>query len=100
MNTFDKERVVTLAVALSYDQVDAPRVSAKGQDEVAEQILQIAKRHNIPLQENKELVGLLSKVELGDHIPEALYLTVAEVIAFAYYLRGKVPNQSRPGTEG
>ena len=91
MSEFEKERTVTLAVALHYDEVTAPRVVAKGTDEIAQKIFQIARRHQVPLQENKELVQLLSKVDLGEEIPEMLYLAVAEVIAFAYYLRGKVP---------
>jgi flagellar biosynthesis protein len=45
----------------------------------------------VPLQENAELAGLLAKLDLGEEIPEALYLAVAQVIAFAYYLSGKAP---------
>lgn len=85
---------ISLAVALRYDEDEmhaAPRVTAKGNDDIAQRILDIARRHQIPIQENKELVRLLSQVELGEQIPEALYLTVAEVIAFAYLLKGKVP---------
>ncbi len=91
MSEFEQERTVTLAVALHYDEVTAPRVVAKGTDEIAQKIFEIARRHQVPLQENRELVQLLSKVDLGEQIPEMLYLAVAEVIAFAYYLRGKVP---------
>ncbi|MGD8926513.1 MAG: EscU/YscU/HrcU family type III secretion system export apparatus switch protein [Thioalkalispiraceae bacterium] len=94
MNDFQQQRTVTLAVALHYDEVNAPVVSAKGQDEIAQKIYEIAKHHNVPLQENQELVKLLSKIELGEQIPEALYLAVAEIIAFAYYLKGKVPKQT------
>ena len=50
-----------------------------------------SKHHNAPLQENPELVRVLSKIELGEQIPQALYLAVAEVIAFAYLLKGKMP---------
>lgn len=96
MTDFENERTVTLAVALTYDEADAPRVSAKGTGDLAQRILDVAKRHNVPLQENKELVQLLSKIELGDQIPEALYLAVAEVIAFAYYIKGKFPKDWRP----
>lgn len=81
----------SLAVALKYDGENAPTVTAKGSLEIAEQIIAIAKKHNVPLTENKELVTLLSTLELGEEIPEALYLAVAEVIAFAYMLKGKVP---------
>ncbi len=81
----------TLAVALQYDGKAAPKVTAKGAGDIAEQILTIARKHDVPLQDNPELVKVLSKIELGDQIPEALYLAVAEVIAFAYMIKGKVP---------
>jgi len=81
----------SLAVALKYDGKNAPKVSAKGSHELAEQIIALAKKHNVPLSENKELVTLLSTLELGEEIPEILYLAIAEIIAFAYMLKGKVP---------
>ena len=99
MSEFEQQRTVTLAVALNYDEVNAPRVTAKGQDELAQKIYEIARHHNVPLQENHELVRLLSKIELGEQIPEILYLAVAEIIAFAYYLKGKVPKQNRENSD-
>ena len=81
----------SLAVALKYDGENAPKVTAKGSQEIAEQIIALAKKHDVPLTENKELVTLLSTLELGEEIPEMLYLAVAEIIAFAYMLKGKVP---------
>ncbi len=81
-----------LAVALEYDGEHAPRVTAKGRDKLADQIVQIARQHGIPLQENEPLAAVLSKVELGEEIPESLYLAVAQVIAFAYHLSGKAPD--------
>jgi flagellar biosynthesis protein len=86
-----------LAVALQYDGEGAPRVTAKGRDQIAEQIVRLAREQGIPLQENEPLVALLSKVELGEEIPQALYLAVAQVIAFAYHLSGKLPRSSTPG---
>ena len=80
-----------LAVALQYDGSNAPRVTARGRDKLAEQIVQIARQHGIPLQENEPLAAVLSRVELGEEIPESLYLAVAQVIAFAYQLSGKAP---------
>jgi len=79
------------AIALSYDGQQAPTLTAKGDDELAEAILAIAHEHEVPIYENAELVRLLARMELGDQIPEALYLTIAEIIAFAWQLRGKVP---------
>jgi len=94
MKDFEQQRTITLAVALHYDEVSAPTVTAKGQGDIAQKIYEIAKHHDVPLQENNELVKLLSKIELGEQIPEILYLAVAEIIAFAYYLKGKVPKQT------
>ncbi|MDD1974954.1 EscU/YscU/HrcU family type III secretion system export apparatus switch protein [Pseudomonas tussilaginis] len=79
------------AIALSYDGQQAPTLSAKGDDELAEAILAIAREHEVPIYENPELVRLLARMELGERIPEALYLTIAEIIAFAWQLKGKVP---------
>ncbi len=80
-----------LAVALQYDGEQAPRVTASGHDEIAREIIRLAREHGIPMQENEPLATLLSKVEPGEQIPEALYLAVAQVIAFAYRLSGKTP---------
>lgn len=81
------------AIALTYDGQQAPTLSAKGDDELAEAILAIAREHEVPIYENAELVRLLARMELGEQIPEALYLTIAEIIAFAWQLRGKVPER-------
>jgi len=89
----EKTSKPTTAVALHYDGKNAPRVTAKGTGELAEKIIALAKEHGIPLQENAALAALLAKLELGDEIPEALYLAVAEVIAFAYLLSGKRPEE-------
>ena len=86
-----RDKPMPLAVALEYDGDSAPRVTAKGRDALAEQILQIARQHNIPIQENQPLASLLANIELGEEIPESLYLAVAQVIAFAYHLSGKLP---------
>ena len=78
------------AVALKWDGKTAPKLTAKGEGDIAEQILAIAREHGIPIQEDNEvLVSALAQIELGDEIPELLYVAVAQVIAFAYYLSGK-----------
>ncbi|TRX74416.1 EscU/YscU/HrcU family type III secretion system export apparatus switch protein [Pseudomonas mangiferae] len=79
------------AIALAYDGQNAPTLSAKGDDTLAEEILAIAREYEVPIYENADLVRLLAKLELGDAIPEALYRTLAEIIAFAWYLKGKCP---------
>ena len=79
------------AVALFYDGENAPTVTSQGIGTEAEQIMEIARNHDIPLCDNAALVELLMTLEIGDHIPEALYLAVAHIIAFAYELQGKTP---------
>jgi flagellar biosynthesis protein len=88
-----------VAVALHYDGKNAPRVKAKGHDEIAERIREIAREHDVPLHEDAVLAHVLSKIDLGEEIPRSLYIAVAEVIAFAYLLAGKVCPVPQPGTE-
>lgn len=78
-----------LAVALQYDGYDTPKVTAKGSGEIAERIIEAAREHNVPLEDDPALAGLLYQVELGDVIPESLYLAVAELLAFLYLMRNK-----------
>lgn len=80
-----------IAVSLHYDGSNAPTVSAKGEGELARQILLIATEHDIPIYRNPQLIQLLSQVELDSEIPRELYIAVAEIIAFAYRLKDKTP---------
>lgn len=91
MTTYNQKTKTPEAIALKYDEVSAPTLTAKGKDEIAEEIMRLAEEHDIPLYENSELVSILSKLELGEEIPEVLYRVIAEIIAFAYYLQGKTP---------
>lgn len=79
------------AVALLYDELSAPKLTAKGDDELAAQIISLAKEHNIPVKKEPELVKALSEIDLGEEIPEQLYVAVAEVLSFAFILKNKVP---------
>jgi flagellar biosynthesis protein len=79
-----------LAVALHYDKTGAPRVVAKGKGSIGEKIIEVAKAHDIPIEENELLAGALSNVELGDEIPAELYKAVAEVLIFVLKLSGRV----------
>lgn len=80
----------TLAVALHYDKTGAPRVVAKGKGTIGAKIVEIAREHDIPIQENEVLAGALSNVELGDEIPQELYKAVAEVLIFVMRLSGRL----------
>jgi flagellar biosynthesis protein len=75
-----------LAVALHYDRTGAPRVTAKGRGAVGKKIIEVAKAHDIPIEENEVLAGALSNVEIGDEIPVELYKAVAEVLVFVLRL--------------
>jgi flagellar biosynthesis protein len=79
-----------LAVALHYDKSGAPRVVAKGRGSIGEKIIEVAKAHDIPIEENEVLAGALSNVELGDEIPAELYKAVAEVLIFVLQLSGRI----------
>ena len=86
-----REHQQDIAVALNYDGQNAPRITAKGQDEIARQILELADEARVPLKYDPELAAILSQIPLGEEIPENLYRAVAEVIAFAYFIAGKQP---------
>ena len=78
------------AVALKYSDgaMRAPKVVAKGADEVAAKIRELAGANNVPLLEAAPLArALYQHAELGDEIPEALYTAVAEVLAYVFQLR-------------
>ncbi len=82
-----------LAVALKYDadKANAPFVVAKGERLIAQKIKEIAKKHDIPVVENKPLARALFKMcDIGQVIPSNLYRAVAEVLAYVYRLKGKV----------
>ncbi len=93
-----KKETPTQAVALTYDGKQAPYVSASGSSDLAEAILQIAKEHEVPIYENADLVDILARLEVGDEIPELLYRTIAEIIAFVYMLKGKTPEGLQPNS--
>lgn len=80
------EKKPQTAIALSYNETidEAPRVKAKGKGFVAEEIIERAKAHHIPIQEDPSLVELLSQLEINETIPTELFEVVAELFAFIY----------------
>lgn len=80
-----------LAVALAYDrdEDEAPRVAAKGRGYIAEQIIALAREHNIEIREDADLVVLLSKLEIDMPIPIEAYAAVAEILAYVYRANDK-----------
>lgn len=82
------------AVAMEYGHNTSPVVTAKGDAEVAEDIIAEARRRGVYVAEDPELLALLSRLELGEEIPPQLYTAVAVVLSWAYWLKGM-----RPGDE-
>ena len=71
-----------IAVALQYDEPHAPRVVATGRGWVGDKIIETAREHGVPIEENPALAQALSTIELDEEIPEALYRAVAEILGF------------------
>jgi len=80
------------AVALAYDRStqSAPRVVAKGMDEVAARIRAMAAEHGVPLVANPPLARILHTLELDAEVPAEHFQAVAEIIAYVWRLRGRV----------
>ena len=84
------------SIALKYEpeEMDAPVVIAKGFDELALRIREEAKKHDIPLYENKPLARVLfDTVEVDQMVPPEHYKAVAEVISYVFQLKGKLKPQ-------
>ncbi|MBF0171442.1 MAG: EscU/YscU/HrcU family type III secretion system export apparatus switch protein [Nitrospinae bacterium] len=79
------------AVALSYDRANdnAPRVAAKGAGFIAEKILELARLHNIPIREDRDLVETLAALDLNQEVPAHLYHVIAEVLAWVYKMNSQ-----------
>lgn len=79
------------AVALRYKRKDdsAPKVAAKGRGYIAERILDVARAHHIPIREDKNLIQVLSRLDLEEEIPPEVYKAVAEILVFVYQLAKK-----------
>lgn len=75
-------QVVVLRYAPKKDR--APNVAAKGRGYLAEKIIEVARQHNIPIREDKNLLQILSRLDLNQEIPPEVYRAVAEILAFVY----------------
>jgi len=74
------------AIAVNYDKdIDAaPKIVAKGKGVLAEKIIELAQKNNIPLYEDKDLIEILSKLDIGQEIPSEMYKLIAEVLVYVY----------------
>ena len=86
------QTAASVAVALRYEPSKgdvAPRVVAKGQGFVAEEILRVARENDVPLRQDPALAGALASLDVGATAPPELFRAVAEVLAFVYKINGK-----------
>jgi len=79
------------AIALAYERgtKNAPRLVAKGADEVAERIRTIAREHRVPIIANPPLARALFRIEIDTEIPPEHFRAVAEIIAYVWRMRAK-----------
>ena len=87
-----------VAVALRWDEAArrAPAVVAKGRGEIAERILAVARAHDLPVEENADLLPLLAACDVGEEIPVELYRAVAELLAWLARLNASLASRCAP----
>lgn len=74
------------AVVIKYirNKDNAPKVVAKGTGFIAEKILELAKKHNIPIVKDEKLVSFLINVDIGKEIPPETYKVIAKILSYVY----------------
>lgn len=82
------------AIALAYGKRQTPIVSAKGEDELAQRIIEEALSHGVYVAQDPQLLALLSRVDLDKEIPPELFTAVAVILSWVYWLK-----DMRPGDE-
>ncbi len=86
-----EKKKTLLAAALKYDRNKdaAPRVTAQGRGILAEKIIELARKNDVPLKSDPALVQILSKLDIDEQIPMEIYKAVAEILAFVYSVNEK-----------
>lgn len=84
------------AAAIRYDDKEdkVPKLIAKGKGAVAENIIAKAQEHGVYIKEDKDLVEVLSTLDLFDDIPVELYKVVAALLAELYKINGKLKEKA------
>jgi flagellar biosynthesis protein len=79
------------AVALRYEpnKDRAPKIAGKGRGLLADKILELARQHKIPIRQDKNLIQILSRLDLNQEVPPEVYKAVAEILAFIYRLSNR-----------
>jgi flagellar biosynthesis protein len=84
------------AVALEYGRNKAPVLTAKGDDELARRIVAEAKKQGVYVAEDPRLLAMLSRLDVGQEIPEDMFTAVAVILAWVYWLKGMQPGDEKP----
>jgi flagellar biosynthesis protein len=79
----------TVALRYAPKRDAAPKLVAKGRGFLADKLLELARLHNIPIRHDRNLVQILSRLDLEEEIPTEVYQAVAEILAFIYRLSGR-----------
>ena len=90
----DKRPTYTQAVALEYGRHKTPVISAKGEDALAQRIVEEAHKQGIYVAEDPRLLAMLSRLDIGEEIPPEMFTAVAVILSWVYWLKGM-----RPGDE-
>lgn len=90
-----------LAVALSYqpNQEQAPRITAKGQGWLAQQIIEVAEANGIEVREDADLAQILSQVDVDSEIPLEAFTLVAEILSYVYEKNKAWPSGMGPNAD-
>lgn len=83
--------MIKKAVALKYPKdAPCPFISVKGKDNVAQEIINIAKQNNVPIVENKELTEVLTLEEVGSFVPEETWELIANIFSYIIELDSNI----------
>ena len=69
----------------------SPRLTAKGEGDAAQRILELARQHRIPIKADPDLITILAQLDVGQDIPPEIYALVAEILAFIYAVNNDWP---------
>ena len=91
---FSMTPLIRKAIALAYGKHPVPVVTAKGEDDLARQMIEEAKKQGVFISEDPQLLALLSRLNVDEEIPRELYTAVAVILSWVYWLK-----DMRPGDE-
>ncbi len=83
------------ALAIEYGKLKTPKVTAKGQNELARRIIEEAQKQGVYVAEDPQLLALLSKLDVGEEIPQDMFTAVAVILSWVYWLKGMKPGDAK-----